>query len=804
MTLYSVDNPLPTILNLSGAGLNGGKVYIGLPNQDPQNFPKTVYWDAAGMVPVDQSNGIATIGGYLVNSGTPASVYKSGAYSIRVLDRFGVQVYYSALIDDGLADLSASLAAYIASVSASSGSSLVGYINSPTGSVARTVQNRLREKVSLKDFGALNDGLSGSSATNSAAMNLFGVWARAESVAGRAVHLEVPPGVYYWDQVTAANCFRGISKLTVSAYGAQFIQTNAAGQAWPQSADTLIYTNSSNPKVATALKDATTVTVTAPSVASDLAQYSVGETIAIMALNIQYNGYPPNMYCFDFIKIVTRDTTTGVMTFTPALRYDYYSTFPEYSNGSSSDEHPGGAPRLAKLDRNGYSWDVEHLFEGFDARNLNDVGTNYITPTGRKITFRDCVVPGFAESICQDFLAEGCTERLHTEPDKLVKKSVRRACNILTTFSLQSASVDTIVVENCRTALFAIGGKNLSVRDCDMDEVAYGGNYGFDNDSLFENCRIRKASNFFPYENIGTRLDYVDANNVTYASGVFTILKNQVSGIANGGGLSNWNVVPGQMLQFCRGTAGDLTAAGSHMASDLGAGIVLKVEEALGGTAIAITTTLSSAAVPAWSSGQVYKKLRNPPVFRGCTGNATIRMASQADKAGKIFGEYFYYIFAGKDIATNSITLDGRTGTLKRFYANVIKPLTGTAGGKVTFQDTETYVASTMGSKATYKIDLDLTIAGIREFTTAGLVGNVGNDLVDLGGVTKTSLVLDSWCEGGLGSMAYNYAPSGKTLTDLPIYEVIFEFDVGLYGKRVTVRSTGTGQVLLGTTGSIA
>ncbi len=45
-------------------------------------------------------------------------------------------------------------------LSASTGSSLVGQIASGTGATARTVQSKLRESVSVKDFGAIGDGVA--------------------------------------------------------------------------------------------------------------------------------------------------------------------------------------------------------------------------------------------------------------------------------------------------------------------------------------------------------------------------------------------------------------------------------------------------------------------------------------------------------------------------------------------------------------------------------------------------------------------------------------------------------------------
>jgi len=94
MTLPAIRNPFEVILGLQGAGLNGGKVYIGVDGMDPQTNPAPVFWDAAGTIPAFQP--IDTMGGYLMRAGSPASAYVDGRYSIRVRDRLGVQVFYRA------------------------------------------------------------------------------------------------------------------------------------------------------------------------------------------------------------------------------------------------------------------------------------------------------------------------------------------------------------------------------------------------------------------------------------------------------------------------------------------------------------------------------------------------------------------------------------------------------------------------------------------------------------------------------------------------------------------------------------
>lgn len=56
--------------------------------------------------------------------------------------------------------INTAVAGIYANLAASSGSSLVGYIQGAANSTARTVQSKLRETVSVKDFGAVGDGVS--------------------------------------------------------------------------------------------------------------------------------------------------------------------------------------------------------------------------------------------------------------------------------------------------------------------------------------------------------------------------------------------------------------------------------------------------------------------------------------------------------------------------------------------------------------------------------------------------------------------------------------------------------------------
>ena len=633
--------------------------------------------------------------------------------------------------------------------------------------------------VSLLDFGALADGLSASSPINSAALNAFGTWARAESKAGRAVQVTAPPGTYYFDYAVAEHCFQGISELVFSGYGATFLQTRVGVEPWPHSANPVFFLNPVNPLLHAAKKGATRVIAATP---AELGDYAPGEMVMIGGLDIQYGGYPPNLECFDYVLLKTVDRRTGAVTFDPPLSHDYRADYPSYPL-----QNKGGGTRIYKLDREGFTWNVDQTFLGFECRHEVEQRGNHVAVIGRKITWRDCITPGFAESICGEFLAERCTERSYTEPDKLVKKSVRRGGKLMAGLGAQSSSIDLIVAENCSITAVATGGKAMRITNCDIESVAFGSQFGFGESARFEDCRVASASPYFyPWMPSGARYNFVDGVNVTYANGVFVVLKNDQWGTERGGGINNWNVVPGQVLSFCRGKPGDSSAGGSHIASDLGAGTVISLEDRPG--AIAIHTDLKHARVPAWSSGQVLVKHRNAPVFANCTGPGPVRLATEAERAGRRFGEYFSYLMNAETIQQGSV-FPGRTGMLVRLHANVIKPAAAASGMKVTLGEMACYRASTMDSPVLFQIELDLTIAGTRDFTLRGLRGAIGNDRVTYNGLVQNRLPADTWCEDGMPLLFCPGAPFLRNPGEAPVFELIFEFDLGLLGKPTVVHS---------------
>jgi hypothetical protein len=92
MTAQALQNPLPVFTGLDALPLSGGYIYFGTSDQDPEQYPKAVYWDEAMTLVADQP--LRTTAGYISRNGAPATVWIDGNCSIRVRDSQNRQVYY--------------------------------------------------------------------------------------------------------------------------------------------------------------------------------------------------------------------------------------------------------------------------------------------------------------------------------------------------------------------------------------------------------------------------------------------------------------------------------------------------------------------------------------------------------------------------------------------------------------------------------------------------------------------------------------------------------------------------------------
>lgn len=234
MALTQVTGPYPIFTDLDGSPLDDGYLYIGEINQDPETNPIQAYWDSNLTIPASQP--IRTNSGYAWRNGTPALIYTGSQFSITIRNKKQEFVLYSPVgygFDPGAVSasvvkndftgdgvevdftLSASPSTKLAtnvfingvyqekdsyslsgnvitfSVAPPISSSIeimtneTGVINSGNataisytagfpGATQQTVQTKLEQYVSVKDFGAVGDGVTDDSAAIQAALNAVG------------------------------------------------------------------------------------------------------------------------------------------------------------------------------------------------------------------------------------------------------------------------------------------------------------------------------------------------------------------------------------------------------------------------------------------------------------------------------------------------------------------------------------------------------------------------------------------------------------------------------------------------------
>jgi len=173
MSVLSVQPTFPIFTEADGQPLENGYIWIGTANLDPQVNPIAVYWDAALTQPAAQP--IRTINGYPAKSGSPGRLYVNSDYSIRVQNKNGSAIYSAPASTDKYS------------------SELITFLQAGTGAVTTTVQAKLRETVSVKDFGAVGDGVTNDTAAIQNAINSL-------PVNGGAVYF--PAGTYLTDSLT--------------------------------------------------------------------------------------------------------------------------------------------------------------------------------------------------------------------------------------------------------------------------------------------------------------------------------------------------------------------------------------------------------------------------------------------------------------------------------------------------------------------------------------------------------------------------------------------------------------------------
>jgi hypothetical protein len=170
MSALSIQPTFPIFTETDGLPLENGYIWIGAANLDPQGNPINVYWDAA--LTIQAAQPIRTLNGYPSRSGTPARIYVNSDYSIRVQNSKGSLVYSAPEATERYGNI----------INATD----IAYDPPFTSAVQTSVALKLSEWVSVKDFGAVGNGVANDT---TAFLNAFAT--------GKAVY--APAGTYLTD-----------------------------------------------------------------------------------------------------------------------------------------------------------------------------------------------------------------------------------------------------------------------------------------------------------------------------------------------------------------------------------------------------------------------------------------------------------------------------------------------------------------------------------------------------------------------------------------------------------------------------
>lgn len=92
--MTKLSNPIPLFLDLRGALLDAGRIWVGVAGQDPETNPIDLFWDEGRTIAANQP--LETMGGRIVNGAYPGSVYFAETdFSMRTRDADGNLVDYS-------------------------------------------------------------------------------------------------------------------------------------------------------------------------------------------------------------------------------------------------------------------------------------------------------------------------------------------------------------------------------------------------------------------------------------------------------------------------------------------------------------------------------------------------------------------------------------------------------------------------------------------------------------------------------------------------------------------------------------
>lgn len=176
MTTNIAPQPKLQFFDANGAPLSGGKLYTYAAGT---TTPLASYTNYGG--------GTANANPVILDSRGEASVWLgTGMYKMVLKTSTDVEVW---TVDNLNGADAATVAATLATLAASGGADLIGYASGVSSPTTQTVQDKLRQMINVKDYGAVGDGTTDDTAAIQAAIDEF-------QGAGNGGIVYMPPGRY--------------------------------------------------------------------------------------------------------------------------------------------------------------------------------------------------------------------------------------------------------------------------------------------------------------------------------------------------------------------------------------------------------------------------------------------------------------------------------------------------------------------------------------------------------------------------------------------------------------------------------
>ena len=673
----------------------------------------------------------------------------------------------------------------------------------PTGSIGAWVRDGyLDGPAVLSWWGGIGDGVT----DNALALANFGHWGRAFVLQNGGIDLFMAPGHYLFNGASnypqpgtpsltgCQDCFTNLGKFNLYCAGTRWTNIQNDNLAcWPFPTFTHPIRdpagNSTGLLISTTTRGANTFTLTN---IADAAKLTVGVTVALMSLDVQGYGFPGNGQWFEWVTPTAIDLATGIVTIAELIRFEHRSDYPDFNadwpcgrarvwglttgGWQAANGHGGYFPELVTT-----SWDIDYHIIGPLKVDLPPFGDganppftlvqNYQTINGRFVSTYGWEGPGFSESIADRVVHDHAVMNTQALPDKMVSSLVYKNCRSTVTSGASVAfqnPYDFVLMENCTFPGVATGTvKNFRAVNCDFNSFGFGFiSYGLSSSQTVENCRIYDWGNVSVapiYDGTATPTT-IDGTNISFANGVFTLLKS---------GVGFWgSVVPGGYISFVAPNAGYPGNTGNMR-------ILSTTEDA---THVFITTDSSFVTKPSWASAFYIHQLMDTKVIN-CTGCDRARYLSEASAKGFRSWEYVRFVF---DALTTGIAsyLDCLGGTAVRITVDVFKAGAVTGGWQFTFGTADPGNNFVVDAFPGLNITINPAIAGKRVLTTTGFTGLQTGDSVVMVATPITVLPTNRVLVQQLNI----FLPVATTSQLSPGVELTVEMDTGQVRKGMPVQ----------------